>query len=74
VLKVYNGPAYDFTQALANFNSPLHLNAPLDGPAILFASLEPVNLAAASFVIFFSFVAFALKRRTKTKTNHPPED
>ena len=63
----------DYVQILANYNAPRHLTAPIDGPAMLFASLEPANLAAAGFVIFPAFLAFAPKKRM-SPTNQSHED
>jgi hypothetical protein len=68
-----NSPA-DHAQIIANWNAPLHLKASLDTPAMLFASLEPANLAAAVFVIFLAFLALAPKKRSPQTSNHSPED
>ena len=68
-----NSPA-DHAQIIANWNAPLHLRAPLDPPAMLFASLEPANLAAAIFVIFLAFMALAPKEQKPPTNNHSPED
>ena len=70
---VYTKIGADHAQIMATWNAPGHLTTTIDQPAMLFASLEPTNLAAAVFVIFLAFLAFAPKKRTPP-TSVPEKD